>query len=164
MAQSFLACDRDQELLLPPSLREWLPEGHFAWFVIDAVAELDLSAFFACRWGCAAWARAGLSASSALAPDRGPLPRHREAVAELAHHREEGADVGGVGAEVREAHAQVGAPIDRGRGEIHPAVLLDRPREPEGVAVDVGHAGRPVTEVDDRERRAPVQLEVRVGL
>jgi transposase len=48
MAQNFLGCDRDQELLLPPSLREWLPEGHLAWFVIDAVAELDLSAFFAC--------------------------------------------------------------------------------------------------------------------
>src|SRR3954464_4590441 len=47
MAQNFLACDRDQELLLAPSVREWLPEGHFAWFVIDAVAELDLSAFFA---------------------------------------------------------------------------------------------------------------------
>src|SRR4051794_30584749 len=47
MAQNFLACDRDQELLLPPSLREWLPEEHFAWFVIDAVGELDLSAFLA---------------------------------------------------------------------------------------------------------------------
>src|SRR3954463_10885323 len=47
MAQNFLACDRDQELLLPPSLREWLPEGHLAWFVIDAVAALDLSAFYA---------------------------------------------------------------------------------------------------------------------
>jgi transposase len=47
MAQNFLACDRDQELLLPPSLREWLPEGHLAWFVIDAVAQLDLSAFYA---------------------------------------------------------------------------------------------------------------------
>src|ERR1044072_8417342 len=47
MAQNFLACDRGQELLLPPSLREWLPEGHLAWFVIDAVAELDLSAFYA---------------------------------------------------------------------------------------------------------------------
>ena len=43
MAQNFLACDREQELLLPPSLREWLPEGHLAWFVIDVVAELDLS-------------------------------------------------------------------------------------------------------------------------
>jgi hypothetical protein len=27
MAQNFLGCDREQELLLPPSLREWLPEG-----------------------------------------------------------------------------------------------------------------------------------------
>ena len=47
MAQNFLACDRDQELLLPPSVRDWLPEGHLAWFVIDAVAQLDLSAFYA---------------------------------------------------------------------------------------------------------------------
>src|ERR671931_1518197 len=47
MAQNFLACDRDQELLLPPSLREWLPEGHLVWFVIDAVTALDLSAFYA---------------------------------------------------------------------------------------------------------------------
>jgi transposase len=47
MAQNFVACDREQELLLPPSLREWLPEGHLAWFVIDAVAQLDLAAFYA---------------------------------------------------------------------------------------------------------------------
>jgi transposase len=33
--------------LLPASLREWLPEGHLAWFVIDAVAAFDLSAFYA---------------------------------------------------------------------------------------------------------------------
>jgi transposase len=46
MAQNFLACDREQELLLPPSLREWLPEGHLAWFVIDAVGALDLSGFY----------------------------------------------------------------------------------------------------------------------
>src|SRR3954449_7597012 len=46
MAQNFLACDRDQELLLPPSLREWLAAGHLAWFVIGAVAQLDLSAFY----------------------------------------------------------------------------------------------------------------------
>src|SRR5918996_851441 len=46
MPQNFLACDRGQELLLPPSLREWLPEDHLAWFVIDAVAQLDLAAFY----------------------------------------------------------------------------------------------------------------------
>jgi transposase len=47
MAQNFVACDREQELLLPPSLRDWLPEGHLAWFVIDAVAAFDLSEFYA---------------------------------------------------------------------------------------------------------------------
>src|SRR5918992_1434224 len=47
MAQNFVVCDREQELLLPPSLRDWLPEGHLAWFVIDAVAQLDLAAFHA---------------------------------------------------------------------------------------------------------------------
>src|SRR5918994_6916474 len=41
MPQNFLACDREQELLLPPSLREWLPEDHLAWFVIDSVAAID---------------------------------------------------------------------------------------------------------------------------
>src|SRR3954447_17530944 len=47
MAQNFIACDREQELLLPPSLREWLPEDHLAWFVLDAVETMDLKAFLA---------------------------------------------------------------------------------------------------------------------
>src|SRR3954469_4982401 len=47
MAQNFIACDREQELLLPPSLREWLPEGHLAWFVLDAVDAMDLEPFLA---------------------------------------------------------------------------------------------------------------------
>ena len=42
-----IACDRGRELLLPPGLREWLPEDRLAWFVIDAVAELELAAFYA---------------------------------------------------------------------------------------------------------------------
>ena len=32
---------------MPPDVREWLPEGHLAWFVIDAVGEMDLDAFYA---------------------------------------------------------------------------------------------------------------------
>ncbi|GFM20042.1 Transposase [Mycobacterium sp. PO1] len=32
---------------MPPSVREWLPEDHLAFFVLDVVAELDLSAFYA---------------------------------------------------------------------------------------------------------------------
>ena len=47
MAQNFLSCDRDQPMLLPPDLREWLPEDHLAWFVLDAVAEMNLERFFA---------------------------------------------------------------------------------------------------------------------
>jgi transposase len=46
MAQNFLECDREQELLLPPSLREWLPDDHLAWFVLAAVEELDLASFY----------------------------------------------------------------------------------------------------------------------
>jgi len=47
MPQNFLTCDRDQPLLLPPDLRDWLPEDHLAWFVIEAVEELDLGSFYA---------------------------------------------------------------------------------------------------------------------
>ena len=31
---------------MPPDVREWLPAGHLAWFVIDAAAEMDLDAFY----------------------------------------------------------------------------------------------------------------------
>jgi len=46
MAYNFLPCDRDQAYLLPPSLKDWLPEGHLAWFVLDAVEQIDLSEFY----------------------------------------------------------------------------------------------------------------------
>ena len=47
MAQNFIECDREQAFLMPPSLREWLPEDHLAWFVLDAVEEMDLDEFYA---------------------------------------------------------------------------------------------------------------------
>jgi hypothetical protein len=43
MAQNFIGCDREQLLLMSPSLREWLPENDLAWFVIEAVGDMDLS-------------------------------------------------------------------------------------------------------------------------
>src|SRR5215218_1830921 len=46
MGQRFVACDREQSFLMPPDVREWLPSRHLAWFVIDAVAEMDLEAFY----------------------------------------------------------------------------------------------------------------------
>lgn len=47
MAYNFSPVDREQLLLMPPSVAEWLPEDHLAWFVIDVVAELDMSSFLA---------------------------------------------------------------------------------------------------------------------
>jgi transposase len=44
---NFAAVDRDQLMLMPPSVADWLPDDHLAWFVLDVVAELDLSAFLA---------------------------------------------------------------------------------------------------------------------
>ena len=34
----------EQDLLLPPSLRDWLPDSHLVYFVSDVVDQLDLSA------------------------------------------------------------------------------------------------------------------------
>jgi transposase len=45
MANSYVAVERDQPFLMPPDMREWLPEDHLAWFVLDTVAALDTSMF-----------------------------------------------------------------------------------------------------------------------
>jgi transposase len=47
MGARFIGVDREQVFLMPPSVREWVPEGHLVWTVLDAVGELDLSAFYA---------------------------------------------------------------------------------------------------------------------
>jgi transposase len=46
MAQNFLSCDREQDFLMPPSVRDWLPAGHLAWYLLDVVKRLDLDAFY----------------------------------------------------------------------------------------------------------------------
>jgi transposase len=47
MSRGFIACGRDQQFLLPPSLLDWVPEDHLVWSILGAVEELDLSAFYA---------------------------------------------------------------------------------------------------------------------
>ncbi len=47
MSRQFRNCDLHQAYLLPPSLQDWLPEGHLARFVADLVETLDLSAMYA---------------------------------------------------------------------------------------------------------------------
>jgi transposase len=46
MAQNFLSCDREQDFLMAPSVREWLPAGHLAWYLLEVVERLDLGAFY----------------------------------------------------------------------------------------------------------------------
>ena len=47
----FVDCGRDQAFLLPPDLREWIPEDDLAHFVIEAVERVDLGAFKVNRRG-----------------------------------------------------------------------------------------------------------------
>jgi transposase len=46
MPQNFIDSGRDQGFLLPPDVRDWLPEDHLVWFVMDAVAQMDLEALY----------------------------------------------------------------------------------------------------------------------
>src|SRR5215472_12959765 len=46
MPQNFLYPQRDQPLLLPVDMREWLPEDDLVYVVLDAVATLDLGGFY----------------------------------------------------------------------------------------------------------------------
>jgi transposase len=47
MGQIFEPYDPDQPHLFPPSPKDWLPEGHLAYFISETVEELDLQAFMA---------------------------------------------------------------------------------------------------------------------
>src|SRR6202034_3563202 len=47
MAFSYRRVDRSQPFLLPPDMRDWLPEGHLVWFVLDVVARVDTQALHA---------------------------------------------------------------------------------------------------------------------
>lgn len=47
MSRSFYSCDRDQMLLLPPSIGEWVPEDDLARFVVEVVEQMDLKPFYA---------------------------------------------------------------------------------------------------------------------
>ncbi len=44
MAKTYRPYVPEQDLLLPPSLKDWLPDGHLAYFVSDLIDHLDLTA------------------------------------------------------------------------------------------------------------------------
>ena len=59
MSYNLIECNREQMYLMPVSLEEWLPEGHLAWFILDAVEAMGVSKFYlkyrADGWGRAAY-------------------------------------------------------------------------------------------------------------
>ena len=98
MPQNFIEGCREQGFLLPPDVRDWLPADHLAWFVIDAVEGMDLSAFYAAYradgHGRAAYepslmVAVILYAFSTVCVRRGRIERHcREHVALSGDHRQ----------------------------------------------------------------------------
>ena len=46
MGQEYKPYNRDQQFLLPPSLRDWLPKGDLAYFICELADELDLAAIY----------------------------------------------------------------------------------------------------------------------
>ena len=67
MAQNFLACDREQAFLMPPDPRDWLPEGHLAWFVLASVEEMDLCGVLWRPTALDGWGRAAFEPSMMVA-------------------------------------------------------------------------------------------------
>ncbi len=40
-----ITAEREQMYLMPPNMREWLPDGDLAWTILDVVSQMDLSGF-----------------------------------------------------------------------------------------------------------------------
>lgn len=59
---NFLPLSRDQDYLMPPSMRDWLPLGDLVWFLLDAVSQMDLRGFYA-RYRNDGWGRAAYEPS-----------------------------------------------------------------------------------------------------
>lgn len=59
MAFNFLPYEPEQKFLMPPNPRDWLPDDHLAWFIMDAVEQMDLRVFYRRHredgWGRAAY-------------------------------------------------------------------------------------------------------------
>jgi len=47
MPYNFIPCDRNQTFLMPPDMRDWLPEEDLAWFVPECLELMDLTPFYA---------------------------------------------------------------------------------------------------------------------
>ena len=46
MSENFIACDRGQVFVMPPSLTDWVADDHLVWTVLGAVEQMDLGRFY----------------------------------------------------------------------------------------------------------------------
>jgi transposase len=66
MSYNFIKPNRDQAFLLPENMRDWVPDGDLALFIVDAVEEMDLKPFYA-RYRADGWGRAAYEPSAMVA-------------------------------------------------------------------------------------------------
>lgn len=66
MSYNFIKPNRNQSFLLPENMRDWIPDGDLALFVVDAVEELDLQPFYA-RYRADGWGRSACEPSAMVA-------------------------------------------------------------------------------------------------
>jgi len=66
MPYNFIKPNRNQSFLLPEDMRDWVPDGDLALFVVDAMDELDLKPFYA-RYRADGWGRAAYEPSAMVA-------------------------------------------------------------------------------------------------
>ena len=78
MGYNFRPVERDQQYLMPASLRDWLPDDDLAWVVLDAVAEMELGPIYARYrsdgWGAPAFDPAMMTALLLYAYATGERP------------------------------------------------------------------------------------------
>jgi hypothetical protein len=67
MGRNFVTAERDQLFLLPRDARQWLPERHLAWAVLEQAGQMDLGPFMA-------WYRADGQGRPAYHPGITPEP------------------------------------------------------------------------------------------
>ena len=136
--KTFRAYQPEQRLLMPPSLEEWLPEGHLARFLSDVIGELDLREMSGGRIsaGCRAVLAAGARASCRR--EGQPLGAERTLAGTLARAREAARSAGRLSAEARYrgTHFRADQTVSR-----LPAISIARSAEGEcGVADHLRHA------------------------
>src|SRR5215218_4762305 len=158
MPQNFIECRREQDFLMPPDVREWLPEGHLACFVLDVVEAFDLAAVLRLLSGGRSWSRCCSMPMRAGCARRGrsSAPARRMSLSGAGGQPEAGS---------RHAGAVRGAPCGGARRSLQRGLEAvrrgragegwgdrDRWQDPESIKAPPGSAKDPFLEFGNRAR------------